>query len=71
MDVPYFIKEHLWISASDEATLTKIFGASKPSPKLTLKIKWYQSFGCCDSSQSCEQLKKQVADKYFEKTVGL
>ena len=21
MDVPYFIKEHLWMSASDEATL--------------------------------------------------
>ena len=23
MDVPYFIKEHLWMSASDEATLQK------------------------------------------------
>ena len=23
MDVPYFIKEHLWMTASDEATLKK------------------------------------------------
>ena len=30
MDIPYFIKEHLWMSASDELTLTKISGGSKP-----------------------------------------
>ena len=39
MDIPYFIKEHLWMSASDEVTLTKISGGSKPSSKLTLKKK--------------------------------
>ena len=36
MDVPYFIKEHLWMSAFDEA---KLFGGSKPSSKLALKTK--------------------------------
>ena len=36
----------------------------EPSSKLTLKMKCYQSCGCCDNSTSCEQLKK---DKYFEK----
>ena len=40
MDIPYFIKEHLWMSASDEVTLTKISGGSKPSSKLTLKKKF-------------------------------
>ena len=34
---PYFIEEHLWMSASDEATPKKIFGR-KSSSKLTLKI---------------------------------
>ena len=53
MDVPYFIKEHLWMSASDEATLKKNFDGSKPSSKLTLEAKWYHSCGCCDESQSC------------------
>ena len=67
MDVPYFIKDHLWMSASDEATLKKFFGGNKPSSKLTLKVKWYHSCGCCDDSWSFEQLKKHVKDKYFEK----
>ena len=40
MNIPYFIKEHLWVSASDEVTLTKISGGSKPSSKLTLKKKF-------------------------------
>ena len=40
MNVPYFIKENLQMSASDAATLKKIFGGSKPSSKLTLKTKW-------------------------------
>ena len=30
-DVPYLIKEHLLMSASDETTLKKNFGGSKPS----------------------------------------
>ena len=63
MDVRYFIKEHLWMSTSDEATLTKIFGGSKPSPKLTLKTKWYHSCCCGNNSRSCEQLKKCATDK--------
>ena len=70
MDVPYFIKEHLWMSASDEATLKKKFPGSKPS-KLTLKTKWYHSCCCCDDSQSYEQLNKHATDKYFEKNVRL
>ena len=36
-------------------------------PPLTLKTKWYHSCGCCDDSQSYEQQKKQVSDKYFLK----
>ena len=31
MHVPYFIKEHRWMSASDEATLKNNFVGSKPS----------------------------------------
>ena len=61
LDLLYF-----WIKASDEATLKKSFG-SKPSSKLTLKTEWYHNYGCCDDSQSFEQLKKGVTDKYFEK----
>ena len=31
MDVPYFIKEHLWMSAPDEATLKKnLVGVNPP-----------------------------------------
>ena len=26
--------------------------------------------GCCDDSQSCEQLKKHVTDKHFEKKLN-
>ena len=55
MDVPYFIKRHLWMRASDEATLKIILGGSKPYSKLTLKTKWYHSGGSCDDSQSFEQ----------------
>ena len=29
------------MSASDETTLKKVFGRSKPSSNLTLKTKWY------------------------------
>ena len=36
-----------------------------------LKTIWYHSCGCCDDSRSCEQLKKHVTDKYFEKKVRL
>ena len=45
----------------------KVFDGSKLSSKLTLKIKWYHSCGCCDDSQSYEQLKKHITDKYLEK----
>ena len=48
-----------------------IFGGSKTSSKLTLKTKCYHSCGCCDDCQSCEQLKKHVLDKYFEKNIRL
>ena len=48
IDVKYFIKEQLWRSASEEATLKIIFGGSKPSSRLTLKTKWYHSRDCCD-----------------------
>ena len=37
MDVLYFIKELLWISVSDMATLKIILGGSKLSSKLTFK----------------------------------
>ena len=30
----------------------------------------YHSCGCCDDSQSCEQMKKQVTHKYFEKKLA-
>ena len=60
MHVPYFIKEHLWISATDETTLKNFFGGSKPSSKLTLKTKWYHRCGYCDDSRTNEQLKKHV-----------
>ena len=40
----------------------KNIGGRKPSLKLTLK--WHYS---CDDSQSCEQQKKHVLDKFFEK----
>ena len=39
MDVSCFIKENLWMSASDEATIKKIIGGTKSSSKLTLKTK--------------------------------
>ena len=45
----------------------KNFWWKEPSSKLTLKTKCYQSCGCRDNFRSCEQLKKRVADKYFEK----
>ena len=69
MDVPYFIKKPLWMSAFDEATLKFFFGGSKLSSKLTLKTKWYFSCGYWDDSRSCEQLKTRVTSKYFEKNL--
>ena len=61
MDIPYFNKEDLWISAFDEASLKTFFDKSKPSSKLTLKTKCYHSCGCCDDSP------KHFIDKYLEK----
>ena len=55
------------MSVSDEATLKKKVGRSKPSSRLTLETKWYHSYGCCDDFRSCEQPKKCVTDKYFDK----
>ena len=63
MDVPYFNKENLQMSASDETTFKIILHGNKSS----LKTKRYHSCGCCDDSRSCEQLKKGVTDTYFEK----
>ena len=34
---------------------------------MTLKTKWYHSYGNCDDSRSCEQLKKRITDKDFER----
>ena len=42
-------------------------GYQNCNANMDLENKWYHSCGCCDDSQSCEQLKKQVTDKYFEK----
>ena len=55
------------MTATDEVTLKTIFDGSKPSSKLTLETIWYHSCSCYDDSRSCEQLKKHVTDKYFEK----
>ena len=63
-----FVK--FWIHTTDVAALKKI-GESKPSLKLTLKTKSYHTCGCCDDSRSCEQLKKHVTDKYYEKEVRI
>ena len=68
MDVPNFIKEHLWTSALLWQHSKKNFGESKHSSKLTLKAKWYHSCSCSDDSRSYEQMKKRVKDKYFEKS---
>ena len=51
--------------------VANIFGGRKPSSKFKLKATCYPSCGCCDSSGSCEQLKKRVTDKYCEKKVRL
>ena len=37
MNVPFFIKERLWMSDFDETKLKKTFGGSKPFSKWTLK----------------------------------
>ena len=70
MDVPYIIEENLswWVLLVRQHS-KKNFGGSKPSSKLTLKTKRYHSYACRDDSQSSEQLKKHVTDKYFEKKV--
>ena len=62
IDVPHFIKEHLWMSVYIVATLKKKkkkkkIGGSKPSSKLTLKTNWYHSCGCSDDSQSYVQMR--------------
>ena len=38
--------------------------------KKTLENKMITICGCCDDSQSCEQLKKHVTDKHFEKKLN-
>ena len=67
MDVPYFINNtSIWV-----LLFRQHFAGSKTSSKLTLETKWYHSCSCCDDSQSCEQLKKCIIVKYFEKKVRL
>ena len=53
------------MSAFADPTLKFYFRRSKPSPKLSLKTKWYHGCGCCVDSQNCEKLKKHVTDKYL------
>ena len=71
MGVPYFIKENLWKSASDEATLRNFFGGCKPSSKLNLKTKWCNRCGYCDNFWSCERLKKPVVNILEKKELDL
>ena len=72
MHVPCFIKGHLRMSASDQTTLKKKFGGSKPFSKLTLNVDFKnKKVSCCDDSQKCKQLKKHVTDKYNEKHLKL
>ena len=62
------------MSASDQTTLKKNFGGSKPFSKLTLNVDFKSkkvSCGCCDDSQKCKQLKKHVTNKYTEKHLKL
>ena len=47
------------------------FVGCKPSSKLIWKTKWYHGRDCCDDYRSCEQLKKRVTDKYFQKKLTL
>ena len=66
MDVPYFIKEHLWMRAFDEAIPKKVL-VEINSPQ---SWPWKQndnSCDCCDDSWNYEQLEKRVSDKYFDK----
>ena len=56
----FFIKEHLWMSASDEASLKKKFPESKPSSKLASKTKCYHNCGCCDDYRTFEQLRRML-----------
>ena len=70
IDVPHFIKEHLWMSVYIVATLKKKKkknGGSKPSSKLTLKTNWYHSCGCSDDSQSYVQMRGMLQINIFFK----
>ena len=73
MDVPYFIKEHIWVKTSDEAISKKNLVELNP-PKMDLKnkmVKNKHSCDCCDYSWSCQQLEKGATHKHFEKKVRL
>ena len=71
IDVPHFIKEHLWMSVYIVATLKKKKkkknGGSKPSSKLTLKTNWYHSCGYSDDSQSYVQVRGVLQINFFLK----
>ena len=70
IDVPHFIKEHLWMSVYIVATLKKKKkknGGSKPSSKLTLKTNWYHSCGYSDDSQSYVQVRGVLQINIFFK----
>ena len=45
----------------------KLLVEISPPQSWPWKFKWCYNCGCCDDSWSCEQLKKRVTDKYFEK----
>ena len=49
----------------------KFFGEGNPSQSWAWKQKYNHSCSCCDDSRSCEQLKKCIIDKSFEKKVRL
>ena len=50
--------------------LQTTFGGRNPFSKLTLKTKCYHNCCCFDNSQSWEQLKKRVTEKYVENKLG-
>ena len=69
----YFVTRNTAFFSSNVFVISILafFLIRRQSSKLTLKTKWYRSCGCCDNSQGCEQLKKRVNKKYFEKSQTL
>ena len=69
----FFVTRSMTFFSSDIFVISILvfFLIRTQSSKLTLKTKWYHSYVCCDDSCSFEQLKKRVADKYFENKLDL